>query len=255
MADRLKLGVAGALGRMGRQVQTMAEGREDMVIAARFDREGAVGEGLVSRAEALAACDVIIDFSLASAAAALALEAAKAGRCRLVIGATGFTPEEEAAVVEASKSVAILKSGNFSLGLNVLLGLVRQAAAALPMADFDLEVFEAHHKRKVDAPSGTALMLGAAGAQGRGQDLDKVAVRVRDGVTGPREAGSIGFSVLRGGGIVGEHSVVLAGEEEILTLSHSARDRALFARGAVAAAAWIAARPPGLYSMQDVLGF
>lgn len=255
MADRLKLGVAGALGRMGRQVQAMAEGREDMVIAARFDREGAVGEGLVSRAEALAACDVIIDFSLASAAAALALEAAKAGRCRLVIGATGFTPEEEAAVVEASNAVAILKSGNFSLGLNVLLGLVRQAAAALPAADFDLEVFEAHHKRKVDAPSGTALMLGAAGAQGRGQDLDKVAVRVRDGVTGPREAGSIGFSVLRGGGIVGEHSVVLAGEEEILTLSHSARDRALFARGAVAAAAWIAAKPPGLYSMQDVLGF
>lgn len=255
MADRLKLGVAGALGRMGRQVQAMAEGREDMVIAARFDREGAVGEGLVSRAEALAACDVIIDFSLASAAASLALEAAKAGRCRLVIGATGFTPEEEAAVAEAAQSVAILKSGNFSLGLNVLLGLVRQAAAALPAADFDLEVFEAHHKRKVDAPSGTALMLGAAGAQGRGQDLDKVAVRVRDGVTGPREAGSIGFSVLRGGGIVGEHSVVLAGEEEILTLSHSARDRALFARGAVAAAAWIAAKPPGLYSMQDVLGF
>lgn len=255
MADRLKLGVAGALGRMGRQVQAMAEGREDMVIAARFDREGAVGEGIVSRAEALAACDVIIDFSLASAAASLALEAAKAGRCRLVIGATGFTPEEEAAVAEAAQSVAILKSGNFSLGLNVLLGLVRQAAAALPAADFDLEVFEAHHKRKVDAPSGTALMLGAAGAQGRGQDLDKVAVRVRDGVTGPREAGSIGFSVLRGGGIVGEHSVVLAGEEEILTLSHSARDRALFARGAVAAAAWIAAKPPGLYSMQDVLGF
>jgi 4-hydroxy-tetrahydrodipicolinate reductase len=255
MADRLKLGVAGALGRMGRQVQAMAEGREDMVIAARFDREGAVGEGLVSRAEALAVCDVIIDFSLASAAASLALQAAKAGRCRLVIGATGFTPEEEAAVVEASNAVAILKSGNFSLGLNVLLGLVRQAAAALPAADFDLEVFEAHHKRKVDAPSGTALMLGAAGAQGRGQDLDKVAVRVRDGVTGPREAGSIGFSVLRGGGIVGEHSVVLAGEEEILTLSHSARDRALFARGAVAAAAWIAAKPPGLYSMQDVLGF
>lgn len=255
MADRLKLGVAGALGRMGRQVQAMAEGREDMVIAARFDREGAVGDGLVTRAEALAVCDVIIDFSLASAAARLALEAAKAGRCRLVIGATGFTPEEEAAVAEASKAVAILKSGNFSLGLNVLLGLVRQAAAALPAADFDLEVFEAHHKRKVDAPSGTALMLGAAGAQGRGQDLDKVAVRVRDGVTGPREAGSIGFSVLRGGGIVGEHSVVLAGEEEILTLSHSARDRALFARGAVAAAAWIAAKPPGLYSMQDVLGF
>jgi 4-hydroxy-tetrahydrodipicolinate reductase len=255
MADRLKLGVAGALGRMGRQVEAMAAAREDMLVAARFDRAGAAGEGLVSRAEALSTCDVIIDFSVASAAADLAREAAKTGRCRLVIGATGFTPEEEAAVAEAAKSVAIVKSGNFSLGLNVLIGLVRQAAAALPMADFDLEVFEAHHKRKIDAPSGTALMLGAAGAEGRGQDLAEVAVRVRDGVTGPREPGSIGFSVVRGGGIVGEHSVVLAGEEEILTLSHSARDRALFARGAVAAAGWIAAKLPGLYSMQDVLGF
>ena len=136
-----------------------------------------------------------------------------------------------------------------------MLGLVEKGAAALAAADYDIEVFEAHHRRKVDAPSGTALMLGAAAARGRGAELADIEVRARDGLTGPRELGTIGFSVLRGGGIVGEHSVTFAAEDEILTLSHSARDRGLFTRGALAAAAWVAGRPPGLYDMQHVLGF
>ena len=131
---------------------------------------------------------------------------------------------------------------------------MRQAARALPAADYDIEVFEAHHRRKIDAPSGTALMLGQAAAEGRGIDLDGAAERGRDGITGARGQGAIGFSVMRGGGIVGEHSVIFAAEDEIVTLSHSARDRSLFARGALAAAAWVKGRPPGLYDMMDVLG-
>ena len=134
----------------------------------------------------------------------------------------------------------------------MLLGLVERAARGLP-SDFDIEVFEAHHRRKVDAPSGTALMLGEAAARGRGAPLSETRLPPHDGITGERPAG-IGFSVVRGGGIIGEHSVIFAGEEEVLTLSHSARDRGLFARGALAAALWVAGRPPGLYDMQDVLG-
>jgi 4-hydroxy-tetrahydrodipicolinate reductase len=147
-----------------------------------------------------------------------------------------------------------VRAGNFSLGVNMLMGLVAQAARALPAADWDIEVFEAHHRRKIDAPSGTARMLGEAAAAGRGVDLDSVSTHGRSGITGARRSGEIGFSVLRGGGIVGEHSVVFAGEEEILTLSHSARDRGLFARGALAAARWVVSQPPGSYDMQDVLG-
>jgi 4-hydroxy-tetrahydrodipicolinate reductase len=135
------------------------------------------------------------------------------------------------------------------------MGLVEQAARTLPARDYDVEILEAHHRRKADAPSGTAQMLGEAAARGRGRPLSELAVRVRDGLTGPRPEGAIGFAVLRGGGVVGEHSVLLAAEDEIITLSHSARDRALFARGALAAAGWVAGRPAGLYDMQDVLGF
>ena len=155
----------------------------------------------------------------------------------------------------AARRVAIVKSGNYSLGVNVLAGLVQQAAQRLSANDWDIEVFEAHHRRKVDAPSGTALMLGEAAARGRQSELAAVQVRARDGITGPRPQGAIGFSVMRGGGIVGEHSVTFAAEEETLTFSHSARDRSLFAAGAVKAALWVAGRPPGLYDMMDVLGF
>ncbi len=250
----VKIAIAGALGRMGVAVATAAAAR-GLEVAARFDRPGLGGEGLVDRARALELAQVVIDFTSGDASAELAQAAAARGGPALVIGSTGWTPTTEAAVREASAKVAVVKTGNFSLGVNMMLGLVAQAAAKLPADVYDIEVFEAHHRRKVDAPSGTALMLGAAAANGRGVSLDDEAVRARDGITGARRAGSIGFSVMRGGGIIGEHSVVLAAEDEILTFSHSARDRSLFARGAVEAALWIAGKPPGLYDMQDVLGF
>lgn len=255
----LRIAVAGALGRMGRVVAGLARARADFELAALFDRPETVGQAcgggvLVAAAEALTVCDVVIDFSSGAASAALARQAAERGGPALVIGSTGYSNEDEAAVRQAAGRIAIVKSGNFSLGVNLLVGLVRQAARALPAADYDIEVFEAHHRRKVDAPSGTALMLGEAAARGRGVELTDVSERGRDGVTGPRGPGAIGFSVMRGGGIVGEHSVTFAADDEILTLSHSARDRSLFARGALQAAAFVAGKPPGLYDMMDVLG-
>ena len=248
----VRLAVSGALGRMGAAVAAVAGETAGVELAARFDRSP--GQGLVSRDAALAAAEVVVDFSAPEASVALAEAAAAQGRPALVIGTTGLTPGQDAAVARAAERIAVLRSGNFSLGVNLLLGLVERAARALPAADWDAEVSEAHHRRKVDAPSGTALMLGEAVASGRGVALDAVAERARDGITGPRREGAIGFSVVRGGGIVGEHGVVFAAEDEVVTLSHSALDRRLFARGAVRAAQWLAGRPPGLYDMQDVLG-
>ena len=258
-AGRIRIGVAGALGRMGKVVAGLVEARPELELTALFDRPDAAGQvvdgrTLLDASAALGACQVIIDFSTGSASAELARLAGGRGGVALVIGSTGMSQDEERAVTEASSRIAIVKSGNFSLGVNLLLGLVRQAARALPGADYDIEVFEAHHRRKIDAPSGTALMLGQAAAEGRGVELGSVSERVRDGVTGPRGPGAIGFSVMRAGGIVGEHSVLFAAEDEIVTLSHSARDRSLFARGAIEAARWVAGRPPGLYDMTDVLG-
>ena len=246
------LAVSGALGRMGRAVAEAAGETPRARLAARFDRDEA--DGLEGRTAALAAADVVIDFSAPEATVALAAAAAAAGRPALVVGTTGLSPEQDAALARAAERVAVLRSGNFSLGVNLLVGLVERAARALPPELWDVEIFEAHHRRKVDAPSGTALMLGEAAARGRGAPLEALADRARDGITGPRREGAIGFSVLRGGGIVGEHAVTFAAEDETVTLSHSARDRRLFARGAVAAALWLAGRPPGLYGMQDVLG-
>ena len=253
MAAPLRIGVAGALGRMGRAVTALVEVAPAVALAARFNR--IEHEGLVSADEALAASDVIVDFTTAEASAALAERAAARGGPALIVGSTGFSPQQDAAVAEAARRIAIVKSGNFSLGVNVLAGLVEETARRLAADGWDIEVFEAHHRRKVDAPSGTALMLGEAAARGRNVRLADVEARARDGITGERAEGAIGFSVARGGGIVGEHSVTFAAEEEILTLSHSARDRALFARGALAAARWVAGRPAGLYDMMDVLGF
>ena len=254
MPAPLRIAVAGALGRMGRAVAQAVAAREDLALAALFARPGSVGEGLVAMDAALAACDVVVDFSTAAASTALAQAAARRGGPALVIGSTGFSDDQQAAIAACAHKVAIVRAANFSLGVNMLLGLVAQAARALPADTYDIEITEAHHRRKVDAPSGTALMLGEAAADARGVDLAKVARRTRDGITGARPPGEIGFSVLRGGGIVGEHSVVFAAEDEILTLSHSARDRSLFARGAVEAARWVAGRRPGAYDMQDVLG-
>jgi 4-hydroxy-tetrahydrodipicolinate reductase len=247
--------VAGALGRMGRAVAVAVEAEPTLSLGARFGRPGRTGEGLVGQDAALAAADVVIDFTTPAASTALAQVCAGRGGPALVIGSTGFDAAQLVALESAALKVAIVRAGNFSLGVNMLMGLVEQAARQLGPEAYDIEVFEAHHRRKLDAPSGTALMLGEAAAKGRGVALSAVANRARDGITGPRPAGEIGFAVMRGGGIVGEHSVTFAAEDEILTLSHSARDRGLFARGAVAAARWVAGRPPGQYDMRDVLGF
>ncbi len=248
----VRVAIAGALGRMGQAVARSAEGRDDIEVVARFDRPGAEGEGLAPMAQALHEARVVVDFTVPEASVALAEQAAGRGGLALVIGSTGFSPDQLRRIDQAAERIAIVRSGNFSLGVNMLLGLVERAARALP-GDFDIEVFEAHHRRKVDAPSGTALMLGEAAARGRGTTLAEARLPPHDGLTGAR-AGGIGFSVVRGGGIIGEHSVLFASEEEVLTLSHSASDRGLFARGALAAAVWAAGRPAGLYDMQDVLG-
>lgn len=249
MPDVARLAVAGASGRMGRALLAAAQADARVVSVGGFGRSDGA-----ARSAALDAASVVVDVSTPAAAAALARELAHRAGPALVVGTTGFSPEEEAVLADASQRIPLLRSGNFSLGVNLLLGLVRRAAAALG-PEYDVEVAEAHHRRKVDAPSGTALMLGEAAAEGRGAALADLAVRARDGITGPRAPGSIGFSVVRGGGIVGEHSVMFAAEDEVVTLSHSALDRAVFARGAVEAAVWLAApgRAPGLYGMADVL--
>ena len=239
-------GISGARGRMGRAVSAVLDAREDVVVAARFDRGETPDVSL---------CDVIIDFSTAEASVELARACAARGGPALVIGSTGLSPEQENEILKASEKIAIVRSGNFSLGVNILIGLVQHAAQRLDAADWDIEIAEAHHRRKVDAPSGTALMLGEAAAEGRAEDLPDLRAAPWDGITGPRPEGKIGFSSIRAGGIVGEHTVMFASEDEVLTLSHSAIDRSLFAKGAVAAAAWVRSRKPGLYDMQDVLGF
>jgi 4-hydroxy-tetrahydrodipicolinate reductase len=253
--------VAGALGRMGRAIIAAADGAQDLSLVARFDKPGApADDGLVDQAAALGLADVVIDFTTPSASVSLAeacaARVASGGRApALIIGSTGLDGAQLGRIDAAAKTVAIVQSGNFSLGINVLMGLVEQAAALLGPDAYDAEIFEAHHRRKVDAPSGTALMLGEAAAEGRGVSLAQVARRGRDGITGERPIGEIGFAVMRGGGIVGEHSVTFAAEDELVTLSHSGRDRGLFARGALAATRWVAGKPPGLYDMRDVLGF
>jgi 4-hydroxy-tetrahydrodipicolinate reductase len=251
----LRIAIAGALGRMGRAVATAVRVQENAVLAALFDRPEADDEALALRDTALDHADVVIDFTTPDASAALARLCGERGGPALVIGSTGFTAEQEQVLAQAATRIPILRSGNFSLGVNMLLGLVRQAAKALPAEAYDIEVVETHHRRKLDAPSGTALMLGEAAARGRGVRLADVAVRGRDGITGERPIGDIGFAAIRGGGVVGEHSVLFAAEDEVLTLSHGAIDRGLFARGAVTAAAWLVGKPAGLYDMQDVLGF
>ncbi len=246
MSDIFHAGISGARGRMGRAVSQVLDAREDVVVAVRFDR-GETAD--------LKLCDVIIDFSTPEASVDLAKACAERGGPALVIGSTGLSPEQDALIEAAAEKIAIVRSGNFSLGLNILIGLVEHAAQRLDGRDWDIEVLETHHRRKVDAPSGTALMLGEAAANGRGRDLEDLKTAPYDGITGPREPGKIGFASLRAGGVIGEHTVLFGSEDELLTLSHSAIDRSLFAKGAVAAAAWVRNRRPGLYDMQDVLGF
>lgn len=201
---------------------------------------------------ALADCDVAIDFT-APAATLKHVQACAARRCSLVIGTTGLGPAELDALRSAAGSIALLYSRNMSIGITVLTELVRQAARLLG-PDFDVEISEAHHRAKKDAPSGTALQLGEAVAQARAQKFADVAVYDRSELNAGRPTHAIGFASVRAGSIVGDHTVLLASDEEVLELTHRATDRALFARGALRAASWLTDKPPGLYSMQDVLG-
>ena len=240
----IRIAVAGALGRMGRAVAAAVDLRDDCEVFARFDRPGAEGEGVVERDQALAAAQAVIDFSTPAASADLARACAARGEVALVIGSTGFDEAQIAAIDAAAKTIPIVRAGNFSLGVNMLLGLVEEGGGAR----------RGGGGGRGGGRGGPAGVRGGAAARGRGVALAEVARRVRDGITGERPAGEIGFSVQRGGGIIGEHSVLFAAQDEILTLSHSARDRGLFARGAVEAALWAVRQPPGAYDMVDVLG-
>jgi 4-hydroxy-tetrahydrodipicolinate reductase len=197
-------------------------------------------------------CDVIVDFSAPQALAAN-LEAAKAGNTPILIGTTGLADEHFALIEDAAKAVPVLQTGNTSLGVTLLAHLVHEAASRLG-SDWDIEVLEMHHRMKVDAPSGTAKLLGEAAAKGRGIALADNMESGRHGHTGARGEGAIGFATLRGGTVAGEHSVIFAGDEERITLSHSAENRMIFARGAVRGAEWLIGKPPGRYTMEDVLG-
>lgn len=267
MAD-MALVVVGAAGRMGRTLIRAIAETDGVRLSGAVEREGAAdlgkdaGElagvgnlGVTISDDPLpvfAKADGLLDFTTPAASITYAGYAAQA-RLVHVIGTTGMSAEDEEAVKAAARHATIVKSGNMSLGVNLLAVLVEQAARALP-ADFDVEVLEMHHRHKVDAPSGTALLLGKAAADGRGVGLENASVRVRDGHTGPRPDGAIGFATLRGGSVVGDHSVIFAGPGERLTITHNAEDRSLFASGAVRAALWAHGRKPGLYSMRDVLG-
>ncbi len=200
----------------------------------------------------LAEADGVIDFTTPAASVELAGLAAQA-RIVHIIGSTGFDSGQEQAIAAAARHARIVKSGNMSRGVNLLAGLVAQAGAALA-EDWDIEIVEMHHRHKVDAPSGTALLLGNAAAEGRGVKLDSVKESGRDGLTGARDSGAIGFAALRGGSVVGDHEVIFATENEQIRLSHRAESRDIFARGALDAALWAQSQPEGLYSMQHVLG-
>jgi 4-hydroxy-tetrahydrodipicolinate reductase len=243
--------ITGAAGRMGRALME-AVSKTSLTISGLLEREGAA-QGKISDSPdvALKGANVVIDFTIPHATLAL-LEKCVAQNIAMVIGTTGFTQEEETKILEASKRISIVKSGNMSLGVNILATLVEQAAAKL--AEFDIEILEMHHNKKVDAPSGTALLLGEAAAKGRNVALAEKSVRVRDGHTGAREKSTIGFATLRGGTVIGDHDVIFAGQSERLILSHRAESREMFATGAVKAAEWLEGKPAGLYSMRDVLG-
>lgn len=200
----------------------------------------------------LSGADAVIDFTVPGATIELAALAAQA-RIVHIIGTTGFTPQDEEKIMAAARHARIVKSGNMSLGVNLLAGLVTQAAAALG-THWDIEVLDMHHRQKVDAPSGTALLLAEAAAKGRGVALDDVKDSGRDGITGARAAGDIGIAALRGGSVVGDHEVIFAGENEQIRLSHRAEQRDIFARGALEAALWAHDKPQGLYAMRHVLG-
>ena len=240
----VRIGIIGSEGRMGQALaRAIADAGHESTGG--IDRGGDAA-GLADRSEAL------VDFST-PAALETNLHAAIGAGIPIVIGTTGLEERHHTAIDNAARQIAVLQTGNTSLGVTLLAHLVREAASRLG-PEWDIEILEMHHRMKVDAPSGTALLLGEAAAAGRGIDLAAQSERGRDGHTGARERGAIGFASLRGGTVAGEHSAILAGDEERLTLSHSAENRMIFARGAVRAAEWLIGREPGRYTMGDVLG-
>lgn len=260
--------VTGASGRMGRMlIQTITDSERAHLVGA-VERPGHewigqdVGEAMGGARlgvtvtddalEAFAPAQAVIDFTAPAATIAFSKLAAQA-RAVHIIGTTGFSDDEIEALIPASRHSVQVRAGNMSLGVNLLTMLTEKVAKALD-EDFDIEIVEAHHNQKVDAPSGTALMLGEAAATGRGVALGRVADRGRDGITGPRQRGHIGFAAIRGGDVVGEHDVIFAAAGERIVLRHIATDRAVFARGALKAALWGQGRSPGAYDMLDVLG-
>ena len=267
MAD-VRIGVIGCGGRVGRMLVADIAATKGCVLAGGVARPGSAAlgrdlgelagigrQGIAAGGDAealLRGCDVAIEFTTPEATAEHAALAAGL-RKPVVIGTTGLRGAEEAALREAARHVPIVWAANTSLGINLLLGLVEQVAARLG-PDWDIEIMEMHHRHKVDAPSGTALALGRAAAAARGADFDAVAQRGRDGITGPRPAGGIGFAALRGGDNIGEHHVLFAGLGEQLELTHRATNRGIYSKGAVRAAQWLVGKPPGLYGMKEVLG-
>jgi 4-hydroxy-tetrahydrodipicolinate reductase len=264
----MRVVIAGAGGRMGRALINAVAATKGMVLAGAAEAAGSavigrdagelagLGPNSIKVTSDVAAllknADGLIEFTIPAATLALAELTAAAGTVH-VIGTTGHTAEEEAVIAQAARRATIVKSGNMSLGVNLLAALTKRVAKTLN-EDFDIEIVEMHHNKKIDAPSGTALMLGRAAAEGRGVDLSTHSARGRDGITGARRAGDIGFAALRGGTVVGEHSVIFAGPAERVELTHRAEDRLIFARGALHAALWARGKKPGLYAMTDVLG-
>jgi 4-hydroxy-tetrahydrodipicolinate reductase len=268
MTANTRIAILGAGGRMGRALVQALASQPGLVLAAAVDRAGipelgadagvlagvpACGVPLTADLPAaVRAADLVIDFTRPDGTLA-ALPLCVAAGTALVIGTTGFSAEQKKQIAEAAGRIPICMAANYSVGVNVCLQLLRTAAQALG-ADYDVEIVEAHHRHKVDAPSGTALRMGEAVAAALGRKLEDCAVYGREGQTGARDGKTIGFATVRGGDVVGDHTVMFLGEGERVEITHKASSRGNFARGALRAAAWLAGRPPGLYDMQDVLG-
>ena len=242
----MKVAILGAAGRMGHMLCDLVDRSEELELVAKCDVREEYPRTWPAETEA------VIDFTFHEAVPANITKAAQDGVV-YVLGTTGLTAEEQAVVDAAAKKIPVVQSGNYSLGINLLLGLVKKAAEILGV-EYDCEVVEMHHRHKKDAPSGTALMLAKAAAEGRGQDFSDVSVFGREGMVGERPQGEIAVHALRGGSVIGDHTVIFAGDVERVELVHKAQSREAFAAGALRAALWAADRKPGLYSMRDVLG-
>lgn len=265
----MKIGVVGCAGRMGRMLVSEIQNSDKATLAGGTEPPGSPhigqdptalagcepsGAAIVEdAADLFEASDAVIDFTTPAASVAHAALAAETGTA-LTVGTTGLTDDDFSKLKTAAERTVIVQAANFSVGVNLLLGLTEQVAGLLG-GDFDIEILEMHHRHKVDAPSGTALALGEAAAAGRKVDIDDVAQRVRDGITGARATGDIGFATLRGGGVIGDHTVMFASEQERIELTHKAASRAVFAAGALHATLWTAGRANGFYTMRDILGF